>query len=109
MLYMNVRDNHGDAAPADGGRVLDEFSVPLVIATILREDGITGVQSYVKRLRRYLGERGIATTLVTPFSWGRFLTVPVFGFRLALQHFSGPASTVWYRHWHEVFLYNALR
>jgi glycosyltransferase involved in cell wall biosynthesis len=90
------------------GRLWDE-TVPLVIATILREDGITGVQSYVKRLRQYLGERDIATTLVTPFSWGRSLTVPVFGVRLALQRFSGPASTVWYRHWHEVFLYNALR
>jgi len=80
----------------------------LVIATILREEGITGVQSYVKRLRRYLGDGGIDTALVTPFSWGRPLTVPVFGLRLALQRFSGPASTVWYRHWHEVFLRKAL-
>jgi glycosyltransferase involved in cell wall biosynthesis len=93
----------------DGGRLRDEAPAPLVIATILREEGITGVQSYVKRLRRYLGECGIDTTLVTPFSWGRPLTVPVFGLRLALQRFSGPASTVWYRHWHEVFLHKALR
>lgn len=106
--HVGVTDNDGEASPARG-RLQHKASVPLVIATILREDGITGVQSYVKRLRRYLGESGIDTTLVTPFSWGGPLTVPVFGFRLALDRFSGPASTVWYRHWHEVFLGNALR
>jgi len=88
---------------------MDEVTPPLVIATMLREEGITGVQAYVQRLRRYLEERGMATTLVTPFSWGRALAAPVFGFRLALDRCSGPASVAWYRHWHEVFLYNALR
>jgi glycosyltransferase involved in cell wall biosynthesis len=94
---------------ASGSPRLDEAFPPLVLATILREDGITGVQSYVKRLRLYLENRGIANTLVTPFSWGRPLTVPVFGIRLVLQRFSRPASTVWYWHWHKVFLYKALR
>ena len=87
----------------------DDAGKPLIIATILREEGITGVQSYFKRLRGYLGERGIDTTLVTPFSWGRPLTAPVFGPRLVLRKFSRPAGVVWYRHWHEVFLRNALR
>jgi len=87
----------------------DDHSLPLIIATILREDGITGVQSYIRRLRRYLGERGVATILITPFSWGGPLTVPVFGFRLALHRISGSASVWWYRHWHELFLYRALR
>src|SRR5258708_38637955 len=95
--------------PASGSQRADEVFPPLVLATILREDGITGVQSYVKRLCRYLGERGIAPTLATPFSWGRWLTVPVFGFRLVVQRVSRPASTVWHWHWHKVFLYNALR
>jgi glycosyltransferase involved in cell wall biosynthesis len=83
---------------------------PLVIATILREEGSTGVQTYVRQVRRYLGARGASATLVTPFSWGRALTVPVFGFRrLVLERCSGPADVVWYRHWHEVFLRHALR
>ena len=94
---------------ASSGRIQDEPSLPLVIATMLREEGITGVQSYVQRLRRYLDDHNMPAPLITPFSWGRPLTVPVFGFRLALQRFSGPASVVWYRHWHEVFLRNALR
>ena len=82
---------------------------PLTIATTLRPDGISGVQSYVRRLRRYLDEQGTSTTLVTPFSWARPLTVPVFGVRLVLRHVSVTASTVWYRYWHEAFLYRALR
>ncbi len=81
----------------------------MIIATILREDGITGVHSYTRRLRAYLDERDVQTTLVTPFSWGRPLTIPIFGFRIPLQHVSGTAGVWWYRRWHEAFLYRALR
>jgi len=81
----------------------------VIIATILREEGSTGVQTHVQQLRRYLEQLGTTTVLVTPFSWGRALTVPVFGLRLALKRVSGPASVAWYRHWHEAFLRNALR
>ena len=101
--------NDSEPFHGTGSQRPDEVFPPLVLATILREYGITGVQSYINRLRLYLGERGIDTTLVTPFSWRRPLTVPVFGFRLALQRFSRPASTAWYWRWHEVFLRNALR
>lgn len=96
-------------AHESGGRIQDESSTPLVIATTLRDEGVTGVQSYVQRLRRYLVEHDIDAVLVTPFSWARPLTVPVFGFRLALQRCSGAASVAWYRHWHEVFLRQGLR
>jgi glycosyltransferase involved in cell wall biosynthesis len=51
----------------------------------------------------------MSATLLTPFSWGGALTVPVFGPRLVLARFSGSAGVVWHRHWHEVFLRNALR
>lgn len=81
----------------------------MVIATILREDGNTGVQTHVRQLRRYLDGLTARATLVTPFSWGAALAVPVFGLRLVLERFSGSASVAWYRHWHEVFLRNALR
>ena len=81
----------------------------LVIATILREEGTTGVHTHVRQLRRFLDRQDVPTTIVTPFSWGGPLTVPVFGTRLALSRFSGTASVAWYRHWHEVFLRQALR
>ncbi len=82
---------------------------PLIIATILREEGTTGVQTHVRQLRKYLERSGTPTTLVTPFSWHRRIAAPVFGVRLALEPCSGAAGVVWYRHWHEVFLYHALR
>jgi glycosyltransferase involved in cell wall biosynthesis len=101
-----MRDTDGESSRANA-ELPYAPSVPLIIATILREEGSTGVQTHVQQLRRYLGESG--TMLVTPFSWGQTLTVPVFGFRLVLERCSGSASVAWYRHWHEVFLRNALR
>ena len=101
--------NDGQRPDAGDGWLPGEASLPLMIATILHEEGNTGVQTHIRQLRRYLGECGTASTLVTPFSWGRALTVPVFGLRFALERCSGAASVAWYRHWHEVFLHNALR
>jgi glycosyltransferase involved in cell wall biosynthesis len=63
----------------------------------------------VRQLRRYVEDHGMTSTVVTPFSWGRALTVPVFGVRKALERCSGSASVAWYRHWHEVFLRKALQ
>ena len=85
-------------------------SPPVIVATILPEEGVTGVHTHIEQLRRYLRENGMATTLVTPFSWGGPLSYPVFGLRpLVLERCSGPASVAWYRYWHEVFLRKALR
>lgn len=81
----------------------------LIIATILRETGITGVHTHFRQLGQYLEREGRPATLVTSFSWGGPLIGPVFGLRLLLERFSGSANVWWYRHWHEVFLYRALR
>jgi glycosyltransferase involved in cell wall biosynthesis len=85
------------------------MNAPLVIATMLREEGITGVHTHVRQFRRYLEEEGTAAVLVTPFSWRRPLTYPVFGVRRGLERCSKAAGVLWYRHWHEAFLRNALR
>jgi glycosyltransferase involved in cell wall biosynthesis len=97
-------DDDGQSRSPDGS------SLPLVIATILRGDGITGVDTHIRQVRRYLEECGQANTLVTPYSWGRLLAYPVFGFRpLVLDRISKPASVAWYLYGHEVFVRNALR
>lgn len=100
-----------DFAPsrAGAGAHQSEAALPLVIATMHREEGITGVHTHVRQLRQYLERHGMTATLITPFSWGKALTIPVFGPRLVLARVSGPASVVWHRHWHEVFLRNGLR
>jgi glycosyltransferase involved in cell wall biosynthesis len=106
---MKVRDTDSEVQPIGGGRLRNETSVPLIVATMLRGDGITGVETHIRQLRRYLEESGTASTLITPFSWARPLTYPVFGLRpLLVQRCSPPAGLAWYLHWHEVFLRHAL-
>lgn len=105
LVGMRRSDGQPDA---DDGRLLEEASLPLVIATILPEEGDTGVQTHIGQLRRYLMECDAVATVVTPFSWARAPTVPIFGLRLALLRRSGAASVAWYRYWHELFLRYAL-
>ena len=81
---------------------------PLVIASILRPKGRTGVHTHVKEFQAFLNETGIPSTVVTPFSLSPPLCAPVFAVRLALERFSGSASVVWYRHFHQEFLRMAL-
>jgi glycosyltransferase involved in cell wall biosynthesis len=81
----------------------------VIVATIFREGGETGVHTHFGQLRDYLGRHGTEVSVVTPFSWSRALTYPVFAPRLVLRHTSPAAAVMWYRYWHEVFLYRALR
>jgi glycosyltransferase involved in cell wall biosynthesis len=102
---VSVRDDTSQG-PASGGGAYT--AAPLVIATTLRETGITGVHTHFRQLKRYLEANGALPLLVTPFSWGRPVIAPVFGVRFLLQPLSGAANYWWYRHWHEAFLHRAL-
>ena len=97
------------SAPRGQSETCNGESCPVVIASILRESGSTGVHTHTRQVRRYLETCGTPTTLVTPFSWAKGLTYPVFGLRLPLERISRPASVIWYRQWHGAFLYQALR
>lgn len=102
--------HNGDGASRSaGGQLPDGNSPPLIIATLLRGEGVTGVETHIQQLRRYLAKCGTVSTVVTPFSWGRPLTYAVFGFRRFLDRCSQAAGVAWYLHWHEIFLRNALR
>ena len=88
---------------------------PLVIATVARERGITGVHTHVRQLREYLARTGDRADLVTPHSWAegsawrKLLLAPLFGARIVLERVYGPANVWWYRSSHEFFLRRALR
>ena len=91
------------------GRLPEGSSLPLIITTILPEEGRTGVHTHMRQLRSYLQECGVGNTLLTPYTWSRFLAYPVFAPRRLLEPFSGAASVAWYRHWHGILLASALR
>jgi glycosyltransferase involved in cell wall biosynthesis len=82
---------------------------PVIISTTFRETGTTGVHTHFQQVAQFLREQGTPVKIVTPFSRARPLTYPMFAPRLVLQRVHGPASVLWYRHWHEVFLRNALK
>jgi glycosyltransferase involved in cell wall biosynthesis len=84
----------------------DDFRV--AIATITRPTGTTGVQTHVNEAFRFLAERGRRPRIITPYSWGGLLSIPVFGARRVIHPLSGSVSIAWYRYWHYVFLRRAL-
>ena len=100
-------DKPGRAAPRREAGAPRQPQV--VIASILRDEGPTGVQTHVREVRHFLDRQGIETALVTPFSWSPALHLPIFAVRPALSRFNGAAGVAWYRHWHEEFLRQALR
>lgn len=81
----------------------------LIIATTLRAEGVTGVHTHIRQLQRYIRQRGVSATLVTPSSGRRLLAAAVFGMNSVLRRCSGSAAVVWYLYWHEAFLRGALR
>ena len=82
---------------------------PIVIASMMREHGETGVQTHVRAVRDWLVAQGRNVRLVTPFSNSRALVYPVFAVRRLIDRLHKPSSVKWYRHWHAVFLRRALR
>ena len=82
--------------------------VPVLIASMMRPEGETGVQTHVRSVRDWLTRNSRPVTLVTPFDRPQWQVYPVFGLRRLLDRVSKPASVWWYRHWHAVFLQRAL-
>lgn len=91
-----------------GGRAAGP-EVPVVVATLLRTTGGTGVQTHFGELARYLDAEGLPCSVVTPFAAGGLVRDAVFGVRKVLAPVSGAASVAWYRSWHRIFLERALR
>ena len=75
----------------------------LVIATIMRADGETGVQSHFNAFRRYLSNARIRHVLITPYAAPKVLVYPTFAVRRVLEPVSRPVSVGWYRicYWFE--------
>lgn len=81
----------------------------VVLATIMRRVGGTGVQTHTSTFERYLQSSGRPATVINPFDARSPLVKPVFAVRYGIDPLSDTGSLWWYRHWHERYLRIALR
>jgi len=80
----------------------------IVIASINRPEGDTGVHTHTRMLSSGLHEAGGQCDLVSAFSASR-KWLPVFALRpLVLHRVNKSWSTLWHRHWHKAALREAL-
>ena len=82
---------------------------PLVIASMMRAHGATGVQTHVNAVRAKFAELGRKPLLVTPFDLSPAFFYPVFGVRRLLEPAMPAVGVWWHRYWHAWFLRRALR
>lgn len=85
------------------------MSQKIIIASILRPEGETGVQTHFQTFIAYLKEIKRVSSLVTPYNSPHWQVYPIFSLRKLIQPLSTAASVWWYRYWHEYFLERALR
>lgn len=81
----------------------------IVIASLMRPTGGSGVQTHVRTFQGYLRSVARSCDFVNPFSARSPLLYPVFGARVVIKPISSAAGVWWYRHWHAHFLAEALR
>ena len=91
-------DVNGHAKPAASN---------IVIATISRLVGDTGVQTHTRSLNEGLLAAGATSIVQTPFS-ARAWWLPIFGIRRIFGPLNRSWSTRWYRRWHASALNDAL-
>ena len=80
----------------------------VIIATIMRKNGGSGLQTYINNLNDHINVTGGRAVILTPFDYYRLPTTMLFGFRKIVDNFSDELSTWWYEYWHYYFLKLAL-
>lgn len=85
------------------------MSKSILIATIMRPQGETGVQTHFDTYVKYLVEQSRPVRLVTPYDIPKWQVYPIFAVRRLIDVIFGTASVWWYRYWHRLFLTKALR
>ena len=86
-----------------------DINSPVIIATIMRPEGETGVQTHFRAIHEWFSKSGMQIDLITPFGAFLWIVYPIFGLRRLIILFSKPLSVWWYRYWHAVFLFINLK
>ena len=82
---------------------------PILIATLLRAEGDTGVQTHFRTFAEYLAKSNRQYALITPYSAPLWQVYPAFGLRKLVNLLSTGLGVWWYRYWHAFFLRLALK
>lgn len=81
----------------------------ILVATLMRREGGTGVQAHTRTISEYAAAAGHTVSVVTPFDARSPMLGPAFALRLPLRAMSRPAAVWWYRAGHAHYLRAALR
>jgi glycosyltransferase involved in cell wall biosynthesis len=88
-----------------GNEMIAPKPTPVAIATIMRPEGYTGVQTHTRVLHAGIAQAGFPCSVLTPFSGSKWKWFPVFAVRpILLYRLNKNWSTRWYRHWHFIAL-----
>ena len=87
----------------------DGVTRPLIIATLMRAEGDTGVQTHVRAVMEALRSETGMVELVTPYNAPRWQVYPIFALRRIIDPLWKTASVCWYRYWHAAFVHMMLR
>ena len=81
----------------------------IIVATVLRPQGETGVQSHLNTAIAFAKQEGVGIELATPFGVNKALVYPVFGLRKLVEPFSSSLGLWWYMRGHRALLQYYLR
>lgn len=81
----------------------------VVIATLMRLHGPSGLQSHVRTLAEHLDAVSEPVSVVSPFDTRSPLVLPLFAAKVGLRKLSRPAGVRWHQYWHAHYLEIALR
>lgn len=86
----------------------EESSSSVLIATVNRSKGDTGVHTHTRALADALSAAGVCCQIQSPFLAGAHW-LPIFAFRRVLDRVSRTWGTRWYRQWHQAALGASLK
>jgi glycosyltransferase involved in cell wall biosynthesis len=82
----------------------------VIIGSLLRRDGQTGLQTHARVVKRYLERQRQPVEFITPFSAQRAWALPVLGFgRHVVDRVDRPLGTWWHRYWRRSLVETAIR
>jgi glycosyltransferase involved in cell wall biosynthesis len=85
-----------------------EILPEILIATVMRHNGGSGLQSHVRTFDGYLRDSGRHVSIVSPFAARSPFVLPMFAARLGIRPASRAAAVWWHQYWHAHYLKAAL-